>query len=163
VINNSKLSLLNRILKSNNLRRRTGYTPEYIVKNYISNEIETIGQCIGYRSMWKRLVNEHRIRVWEIKIFYENYWPWRSFYAEDSPTKKTQVQSKRTYYVWHVDGYDKLKPYGFCIHGSIDGYIRRILWLEVSQSNTPIVIVMYYLEAIRRHGIAPSLCMGKVF
>ena len=64
-INYIKISLrqLNKILKSNNLRRRIGYTPEHIVKNYISNEIETSGQCIGYRSMWKRLVNEHRIRV----------------------------------------------------------------------------------------------------
>jgi len=35
VINNIKISLLNRILKSNNLRRRTGYTPEHIVKNYL--------------------------------------------------------------------------------------------------------------------------------
>ena len=24
--------------------------------------------------------------------------------------------------VWHVDGYDKLKPYGFPIHGCIDGW-----------------------------------------
>lgn len=23
--------------------------------------------------------------------------------------------------VWHLDGFDKLKPYGFCIHGCIDG------------------------------------------
>ena len=23
--------------------------------------------------------------------------------------------------VWHCDGYDKLKPYGFAIHGCIDG------------------------------------------
>jgi len=56
-------------------------------------------------------------------------------------------------YVWHVDGYGKLKPYGFCIHGSIDGYSRRILWLEVSQSNNPRYIAMYYLEAIRRLGL----------
>lgn len=26
-------------------------------------------------------------------------------------------------YVWHCDGYDKLKPYGIAIHGCIDGYI----------------------------------------
>jgi len=69
VINNIKISLLNRILKSNNLRRRTGYSPKHIVKNYISNKIETSGQCIGYRYMWKRLVNEHRIRVREIKFY----------------------------------------------------------------------------------------------
>ena len=24
-------------------------------------------------------------------------------------------------FVWHLDGYDKLKPYGFSIHGYIDG------------------------------------------
>jgi len=67
VINNIKKSLrqLNRILNSNILRRRTGYAPEHIVKNYIFNEIE---QCIGYRSMWKRLVNEHRIRVPRDKV-----------------------------------------------------------------------------------------------
>ena len=23
--------------------------------------------------------------------------------------------------MWHLDGYDKLKPYGFAIHGCIDG------------------------------------------
>lgn len=24
-------------------------------------------------------------------------------------------------FVWHLDGYDKLKPYGFAFHGCIDG------------------------------------------
>ena len=24
--------------------------------------------------------------------------------------------------VWHIDGNDKLKKFGFCIHGCIDGY-----------------------------------------
>ena len=24
-------------------------------------------------------------------------------------------------FVWHIDGYDKLKPYGFTIHGCVDG------------------------------------------
>ena len=26
-------------------------------------------------------------------------------------------------YVWHMDRYDKLSPYGLAIHGCIDGYI----------------------------------------
>ena len=30
--------------------------------------------------------------------------------------------------VWHLDGYDKLKPYGFSIHGCIDGYVN---WLNI--------------------------------
>ena len=32
-------------------------------------------------------------------------------------------------------GYDKLKPYGFPIHGCICGYSRRIIWLELVKSN----------------------------
>ena len=30
-------------------------------------------------------------------------------------------------YVWHIDEFDKLKPYGFSIHGCIDGYSRIII------------------------------------
>ena len=29
-------------------------------------------------------------------------------------------------FCWNVDGYDKIKPYGFPLHGAIDGYSRRL-------------------------------------
>ena len=29
-------------------------------------------------------------------------------------------------YMWHMDGYDKLSPYGITVHGCIDGYINII-------------------------------------
>lgn len=38
-------------------------------------------------------------------------------------------------FVWHADGYDKLKQFGLCIHAAIDGYSRRIMWLEVGSTN----------------------------
>jgi hypothetical protein len=28
-------------------------------------------------------------------------------------------------YLWHFDAYDKLKPYGICIHGCIDGFCSK--------------------------------------
>ena len=28
--------------------------------------------------------------------------------------------------VWHLNGYDKFKPFGFQIHGNIDGHSRCI-------------------------------------
>ena len=31
-------------------------------------------------------------------------------------------------YAWHIDGHDKLNPFGFAIHGAIDGYSREVLW-----------------------------------
>lgn len=32
-------------------------------------------------------------------------------------------------FVWHIDGYDKLKPYGFTIHGCVDGLAHAYLAL----------------------------------
>jgi len=43
--------------------------------------------------------------------------------------------SPRAKFCWHIDGYDKLKAFGFSIHGCVDGFNRRILWLEVQRSN----------------------------
>ena len=46
------------------------------------------------------------------------------------------------------DEFDKVKPYGFSIHGCIDGYSRIIIWLEVSASNKcPDLIAYYYIKA----------------
>jgi hypothetical protein len=52
-------------------------------------------------------------------------------------------------FAWHIDGYDKLKPWGFPIHGAIDGYSRCLLWLEVTRSNnSPDNIASFYLSAV---------------
>ena len=56
----------------------------------------------------------------------------------------------------HMDGFEKLKPYGFRIHGCVDGFSRRIMWLKVTGSNnSPVVSVSYYLETVS----ALKLCL----
>jgi hypothetical protein len=58
--------------------------------------------------------------------------------------------------VWHVDQYDKLRHYGFCIHGAIDGFSRRVMWLEVFSTNRdPWIVARYYFKAI-------SMVKGKL-
>ena len=135
LIHGIKLSLrqLKRILKAKSLCRNKNISRRACLRDLISAEIENSAKCIGYRSMWRRLVNDHRIRIPRRKA----HGLVRHRYYAQSPN-----------YVWHVDGYDKLKPYGFCIHGAIDGYSRRILWLEVLNSNNSSgVIAKYYLDA----------------
>ena len=61
---------------------------------------------------------------------------------------------------WHIDGYDKLKPFGIAIHGAIDGYSRRILWLKLSSSNNPKVIANYYLCCIKELNLIPHVVRG---
>lgn len=52
-------------------------------------------------------------------------------------------------YAWHIDGY-KLKPWGFPIHGGIDGFSRKMLWLNVTRSNnSPDNIASFYLNTVR--------------
>ncbi len=60
--------------------------------------------------------------------------------------------------LWHLDGWDKLKPYGFCVHGCVDGFSRRILWLEVASSNKdPKVVANYFLSTVQELGGVPRL------
>lgn len=45
-------------------------------------------------------------------------------------------------YIWYMDGYDKLKLFGFCVYGVIDGYSRRILWFEVGIINNDFSVIV---------------------
>ena len=60
--------------------------------------------------------------------------------------------------VCHMDGNDKLKRFGFPIHGCIDGFSRKLLWLTASTTNNdPLVIANHYLGCISRLGMVPRL------
>ena len=53
-------------------------------------------------------------------------------------------------WVWHIDQYDKLRHYNFCIHGAIDGFSRRIMWLKAFSTNRdPWIVAKYYFETIK--------------
>ena len=57
--------------------------------------------------------------------------------------------------IWHVDGYDMLKPFGFPGHGAIDCYSRR---LKVTPtSNNPAVIAGFFLECVEKLQRCPLL------
>ena len=64
-----------------------------------------------------------------------------------------KYHAKGPNFVCHIDGYDKLKSYGFCVHGAIDGFSRRLTWLEAGPTNNnPEVITKFYLDAIKQVG-----------
>ena len=57
-----------------------------------------------------------------------------------------------------IDDHDKLKPFGFSVHGCIDGFSRNLIWLKVGSSNEiPDVIVHYYVNAICDLGGVPHI------
>ena len=49
---------------------------------------------------------------------------------------RRQYQNPDLKFVWHIDAYDKLKPYSIAISGCIDGYSRYVIWLEAVTMNS---------------------------
>ncbi|KAJ8915721.1 hypothetical protein NQ315_000655 [Exocentrus adspersus] len=63
--------------------------------------------------------------------------------------RRRRYYNKGPNYLWHTDCYDKLKPFGICITGGIDGYSRYIIWLKAGpNTNNPAIIGYHFLEAV---------------
>ena len=119
--------------------------------NTLQDELRGSGSSIGYRTMWQRLVVEHRLSV--KKEFVRKALRIMDPEGVDSRMRhrlrRRQYHSEGPNFIWHLDGYDKLKPYGFCIHGCIDGFSRKIMWLQVGRTNNhPGVIANYFLDCV---------------
>jgi len=72
--------------------------------------------------------------------------------------KRREYSVKGPNYLWHLDSYDKLKPYGICINGCIDGFSRKIIWMKAySTSSDPKIIGGYFVEAIKDFGGCPRI------
>lgn len=155
------LSTLKRRLRQMNLVRKESCMAQPVsdenLKKAIQKEISGSGCFVGYRKMWSRLrkrgLTVNRERVMNLL---------RELDPEGVESRRRKRLRRRVYhtegpnYVWHIDGHDKLKPYGFSIHAGIDGFSRRLLWLEVGPTNkNPDVIAKYYLDAVNQTGGIP--------
>ncbi|KAG7462419.1 hypothetical protein MATL_G00184650 [Megalops atlanticus] len=60
-------------------------------------------------------------------------------------------------FLWHVDSYDKLKPYGICINGAVDGFSRVVIWLHAYSTNiNPRVIAGYFIDEVENRSGTPT-------
>lgn len=154
---------LKRILAQNNLKRRkygNWESPYQQIAEAILKEIQGSGQCLGYRAMWQCLVRTHGLHVYRDTVL-RLMW---IIDPEGMERRKAKRFTRRQYscpgpnHVWHIDGYDKLKPFGFAIHGAIDGFSRKIMWLEVGASNNdPHVVAKNYLDCIEKLKYVPRI------
>jgi len=139
------------------LQRQSPSYDEMKVRQRIMEELNGPGCMSGYRSMW------HTLRMEGFQVPRDTVEKMlRELDPEGCELRKTKRLRRRRYhapgpnYCWHLDGYDKIKPYGFPIHGCIDGWSRKILWLKVSRSNNnPEIPAMFFLECIEEFGGCP--------
>ena len=154
-----KMSLrtLKRHLRSLALKRRNTIINYQECRRAVTELVQGPGNLRGYRAIWHSLqLQGMRVPRSIVQQIVHEVDP------EGIDVRRSRRLRRRVYwnigpnYAWHCDGYDKLKPYGFPVHGCIDGYSRKILWLYVTKSNNfPSNIAAYYLEAVSMYGGCP--------
>ena len=136
----------------------TQRTPDVEVEAAVQDEITGSGLNVGNSSVWASLRKKGMIArrdVRQLLLILD---------AEELERRMSGKLRRRIYrtlgpnYVGHIDAFDKIKPCGFSIHGCIDGYSGRIIWLDVSTSNkSPGPIANYYLKATKNLNGIPKI------
>ncbi|PIK37152.1 hypothetical protein BSL78_26008 [Apostichopus japonicus] len=151
---------LKRLLQQLNLRRRRQESPVEDIAQVILRELEGSGRNIGYRLMWHRLNYIYGLRVTQ-----DTTRRMLNIIDPDGVSRRSAHRLQRRVYMCpgpnhtiHIDGYDKLKPFGIAIHGAVDGFSRRLLWLKAGHSNNnPRLVAKYYIDFIRRSQGVPKI------
>ena len=143
-----------RILRRLRLKRagRNNESPiEHIVFAIVEELENSCGSFMGYRQLTRRLRLKYNLQVRRDTVMKSL----RIIDPEGVECRKRRRLKRRRYgtpgpnFLWHVDGWDKLAPFGIFIHGAVDGFSRRILWLEVNSTNKkPSIIASHYLNAV---------------
>ena len=139
------------------LFRRKNYSDDFNIAFFIEKQLEGSGRMHGYKWMHlKCLQNGLTVTQETVRVLLSVLDP------VGVELRKRQRLRRRSYYtegpnmIWHLDGYDKLKPYGVAIHGCIDGFSRHVIWLHAyTTNNDPRVIGNYYIEAVKQCGGYP--------
>ena len=158
-----KMSLhaLKRRLKVLGLNKSHATASVAVVKQIIEREIESLSMFCGSWSTWYKLRTTYNIIAPRDSVM--------EILKEVDPPRSNKRRSwnlERRYYhsndpneTWRVDRYDILKPYGFHIHGCIDGFYRKVMRLKVCRTNNnPRIQVSFYIQTVIRF----KYCLSKL-
>ena len=112
---------------------------------------------LGYRSVWHHLqMKGTSVPRKKVATLLKELDPQEIQERRAQSLRRSVYQNPGLNAAWHCDEYDKLKQYGFPIHGCIDGWSQKILCLFVTRSNNqPHNIGTYYLESVKTYGGCP--------
>ena len=139
-------------VSSKGLSQRRNHSELRDIIAAVEQELEGSGSLIGYWQMHQRLQIDYGLVVSKetARLTLKTLDPSGVERRSQHKLKWRSYSAKGPNFIWHLDGYDKLKPFGLCIHGSIDGYSRRILWFEVGTSNND-----PFLDCVKQVGGVP--------
>ena len=125
------LSTLKRWLRQENLVRRPlagRRSPQRHIVNAIAEELGGSGFNRGYRKMHRYLQAKRMIcRRENVRVTVKELDPGGVSLRRRRRLHRRKYISIGPNYAWHIDGHDKLKPFGFSVHGCIDGFSRKLI------------------------------------
>lgn len=152
------LSTLKKRLQDADVTRKTNFTPIATVRAAISEELKGPGKPLGCQGMWQALKQKYSFIVRRDDVMCLM----RELDPSGIENRSRHRFVRRAYHsmgpneVWHVDGYDKLKPFGVAISGCIDGFSRKNMWLKCGRSNNdPRIIAQNYIKCVAEFGVSP--------
>ncbi len=155
---------LKRILRKKGLSRRKSYSALVDLVDFISHQLQYSGQLHGYRWMYTKCRERGlRVRKEDVRMVLKELDPAGVSMRRARRLRRRNYFAKGPNFIWHLDSYDKLKPYGVCINGCIDGFSRKIIWLNAyTTSSDPKLIGGYYIEVVERLGGCPRVVRGDL-
>ena len=126
----------------------------------IKHELRGPSAGHGYRFMWYKIKTTYGTQVRRstvMKILWEEE-PAETLLRKYRYIKRSVYTCNGPSNTWHAEGNDKLKPYGFPIHGCVDGFSRKILWLKLTRSNNkPVVPASYFVKTVSKWNLVPEI------
>lgn len=125
--------------------------------DFIHQTISRTGSLHGYRWMHLKCIRHGLVISREtVRRILKLIDPINAALRRNKTLRRREYESHGPNEIWHMDGYDKLKPFGIAIHGCIDGFSRNVLWLEAGTTNNdPKIIGGYFVRTILNHEGCP--------
>lgn len=145
------LRTLKRILSKANLFRRKRKSDILDVALYIMHEVQGAGQLHGYKLMHLKCIQKgFAVTQSDVRYLQHIIDPDGVAYRKRNRLRRRLYSNPGPDFMWHMDSYDKLKPYGICVNGCIDGFSRQIVWLEAYSTNSnPSIMAGYFMQAVQ--------------
>ena len=142
---------LQRRLSAYRLFRRKGKTDILDVALFMVQVLDSSGEMLGYRLMHLKCIQEGlTVTQNDVRLLMHLLDPEGIDLRSRRRLKRRKYYSRGPNFTWHFDSYDKLKPYGICINGAIDGFSRSVIWLQAYHtSSDPSLIAHYYVDAVK--------------
>ena len=144
------------------LRLRRKNIQESDLHNIITAVVEELHSCghnLSYRALWYKLKTKYNLIVKRTTVYrmLQIADPEGIANRFENKLKRRQYLNPGPNFTWHIDGYNKLKQFGFAIHGCIDGFSRYVLWLEVATTNNnPKMTAYYFLKTVKKLKLLPT-------